>query len=159
MRTAPSGAPAFQLSSAPRLGLTVPVPIEVTDKARPTLAAKNSDDAIFETYLKHANVTGYYEREARAVWALYKQLIDNMPLKDASRDDGRKLVEYFEAQNLKSATITKKVGWLTAGYRARGPGTPFTANRMLETRYVKPVPTTTASALPLKPDFGASVGS
>jgi integrase len=112
--TTQNGGPAFQLSSVPRLGLTVPVPIEVTDKVRPTLAAKNADDALFETYLRHANVTGYYEREARTVWALYKQLTDNKPLKDASRDNGRKLVEYFEGQKIKSATITKKIGWLTA---------------------------------------------
>jgi integrase len=72
------------------------------------------DDALIETYLKHKNVTGYYEREARAVWALYKQLTNGKPLKDASRDDGRKLVEYYEKQDLKSATIQKKIGWLTA---------------------------------------------
>jgi len=48
------------------------------------------------------------------VWALYKQLTNGKPLKDASRDDGRKLVGYYEKQNLKSATIQKKIGWLTA---------------------------------------------
>jgi integrase len=76
--------------------------------------ATSPDDALIETYLKHKNITGYYEREARAVWALYKQLTNGKPLKDASRDDGRKLVDYFERQDLKSATIQKKVGWLTA---------------------------------------------
>ncbi|MEH2563213.1 site-specific integrase [Bradyrhizobium sp. AZCC 2289] len=76
--------------------------------------ATSADDALIETYLKHKNVTGYYEREARAVWALYKQLTNGKPLKDASRDDGRKLVDYYEKQDLKSATIQKKVGWLTA---------------------------------------------
>ena len=30
------------------------------------------------------------------------------------RDDGRKLVAHFEAQGLKSASIRKKIGWLTA---------------------------------------------
>jgi site-specific recombinase XerD len=110
----PNGGPAFQFSSLPRLGLTVPTPVEVTDAKRAILAVKNSDDALFETYLKHANITGYYEREARAAWALYKQLTDNKPLKDATRDDGRKVVEYLEGQNIKSATIHKKMGWLTA---------------------------------------------
>jgi len=76
--------------------------------------ATNPDDALIETYLKHKNVTGYYEHEARAVWALYKQLTNGKPLTDASRDDGRKLVEYYEKQDLKSATIQKKIGWLTA---------------------------------------------
>jgi integrase len=76
--------------------------------------ATNADDALIETYLKHKNVTGYYEREARAVWTLYKELTNGKPLKDASRDDGRKLVGYYEKQDLKSATIQKKIGWLTA---------------------------------------------
>jgi integrase len=76
--------------------------------------ATSPDDALIETYLKHKNVTGYYEREARAVWALYKQLTNSKALNDASRDDGRKLVDYYEKQGLKSATIQKKVGWLTA---------------------------------------------
>jgi integrase len=115
IRTTPNGSPAFQLSSLPRLGLTVPVPIEVTDDAkRPILAVKNSDDRIFETYLNHAGIDGYFRREAEAVWALYKTLTDSKPLKDATRDDGRKLVAYFERQKLKSATIQKKLAWPTA---------------------------------------------
>ena len=69
--------------------------------------AASPDDALIETYLKHKNVTGYYEREARAVWALYKQLTNGKPLKDASRDEGRNLVVYYEKQDLKSATIQK----------------------------------------------------
>jgi integrase len=76
--------------------------------------ASSADDALIDTYLKHKHIAGYYEREARAVWALYKQLTSNKPLKDASRDDGRKLVAYYEKQDLKSATIQKKIGWLTA---------------------------------------------
>jgi integrase len=76
--------------------------------------ATSADDALIETYLKHKNATGYYEREARAAWALFKQLTNGTPLKDASRDDGRKLVDYYEKQDLKSATIQKKIGWLNA---------------------------------------------
>ena len=72
--------------------------------------ATREDDALIETYLNHKNVTGYYEREARTVWALYRQLTSARPLKDASRDDGRKLVDYFEKKNLKSAIIRKKIG-------------------------------------------------
>jgi integrase len=81
---------------------------------RPTLATKTSDDAILETYLKHANVTGYFEREAREMWALYKTLTGNKPLRDADREDGRKLVQHFKDQGLKSASIQKRVGWLRA---------------------------------------------
>jgi hypothetical protein len=56
---------------------------------RPT--PQNGDDAVLETNIRHANITGYYEREARATWALFRSLCDR-PLKDADRDDGRKLV-------------------------------------------------------------------
>ena len=83
-------------------------------QARPKVSAKDADDAIFETYLQHASVVGYYEREARTVWGLFKSLCDNKPLKDATRDDGRKIVAHFEAQGLKSASIRKKIGWLAA---------------------------------------------
>jgi integrase len=114
IRTTANGGPEHRIVNLERR-LGIPYAwIEVTDKARPALAVKTADDALFETYLQHANVTGYYEREARAVWALYKQLTDSTPLKDATRDDGRKLVEYFDAQQIKSATIRKKVGWLVA---------------------------------------------
>jgi hypothetical protein len=115
IRTTTNGGPAFQLSSVPRMGLSVPIEIEVTDKAsRPLLAVKTADDAILETYLAHAGIVGTFEREARAVWSLYKALTENKPLKDAGRDDGRKLVTHFEGQGLKSATVTKKIGWLNA---------------------------------------------
>ncbi len=76
--------------------------------------AAGADDALIETYLKQKNLAKYFEREARTLWALYKQLTNNKPLKDSTRDDGRKLVDYFEKQNLKSASIQKKVGWLIA---------------------------------------------
>ena len=52
----------------------------------------NSDDALIATYLKHKNLAKYFEREARTVWELYKQLTNSKPLKDSTRDDGRKLV-------------------------------------------------------------------
>jgi hypothetical protein len=83
----------------------------VTERSAPV--KKSGDDAILETYLKHANITGYFEREARAVWALFKSLCDK-PLKECDRNDGRKLVAHFESQGRKSATIQKKIGWLTA---------------------------------------------
>ena len=87
--------------------------IDFAKLRREAAPIKNGDDAILETYLKHANISGYFEREARTVWGLFRSLCDK-PLKDADRDDGRKLVAYFESRGLKSATIAKKVGWLTA---------------------------------------------
>jgi integrase len=103
------GNPTRPISELRRLG---PV-FDITKMHRPKVPTKNGDDAIFETYLQHANVTGYYEREARAAWALFKSLCDK-PLKDATRDAGRKVVQHFEAQGLKSASIRKKIGWLNA---------------------------------------------
>ena len=75
---------------------------------------KTDDDKVLETYIEHRKITGYIEREARDVWALFKTLTDDKPLKDCDRDDGRKLVAHFEAQGLKSATIEKKIAWLNA---------------------------------------------
>lgn len=81
---------------------------------RPARPTRSTDDAILETYLKHAKVTGYFADEARAVWAVYQAKTDGLPLKDAKRDDGRKVAAHFEAQGLKSATIQKKIMWLSA---------------------------------------------
>jgi integrase len=77
-------------------------------------AKKNGDDAMLETYLRHKNVHFRIEREARDTFALFKTLTDNKPIKDCTRDDGRKLVAHFEAQGLKRASIQKKVAWLNA---------------------------------------------
>ena len=84
------------------------------DEVRPRRQERTADDTIIETYVKHANITGHSARETWAVWALYKQLTDGKPLKDATRDDGRKIVQHFEGQGLRSATIQKKITWLNA---------------------------------------------
>jgi len=106
------GNPTRPISELRRMG---PV-FDVSKMDRPTPPTKNGDDAILESYLKHANITGHFEREARNVWAIYKTLTDSKPLKDADRDDGRKLVKHFLDQEpkLKRATIEKKIGWLNA---------------------------------------------
>ena len=118
LRTAPNGGPELQIVNLEhRLGITFPVPIEAIEeegKARPTLQTKTDDDKVLDTYIKHRKITGYIEREARDVWALFKRLTDDKPLKDCDRDDGRKLVAHFEEQGLKSATIEKKIAWLNA---------------------------------------------
>lgn len=89
---------------------------EVFDRERAAAPQKKNggDDAIIETYIAHANLKEGYAREARHAWALYKTLTDSKPLKDATRDDGRKLVAHLDAQGLKTATMQKKIGWLTA---------------------------------------------
>jgi integrase len=108
-RTARNGMAAYRLVGRGPEAMRL-----LTNPDRPAVPTKNGDDSIFETYLKHANVTGYPEREARDVWALYKTLTDSKPLKDSTRDDGRKLVAHFEGEGLKSATIQKKLMWLSA---------------------------------------------
>ena len=104
-----SGPPSDPNGGVGGLSFVVPTP-----GTRPALAVKNSDDAIFETYLQHKNITGHFEHEARNVWALYKTLTNSKPLKDATRDDGRLLVAHFDGRGLKSATIEKKIAWLKA---------------------------------------------
>jgi len=118
VRTEPNSVQSVQLVGAPLTLRSVAkayleADFEGDPGHRPKVPTKNGDDAIFETYLQHANVTGYYKREAETAWALFKSLCDK-PLKDATRDDGRKIVQHFEAQGLKSASIRKKIGWLIA---------------------------------------------
>jgi hypothetical protein len=115
VRTVPNGGPGHQLVGGPLTGRSVAIAFaEGLGETRPTVARKGGDDAILDTYLSHANVTGYFEREARATWALYRELTGGKALRNATRDDGRKLAQYFEGKGLKSATIQKKIGWLSA---------------------------------------------
>ena len=121
LRTSPNGGPEMQIVNLehrlgiPSVGSRM---IQFDEKeVRKAAAVKTDDDAIIETYLKnakHGPVTGYDEREARAVWSLFKMLTDGKRSKDCDRDDGRKLVTHFEEQELKSATIEKKIAWLNA---------------------------------------------
>lgn len=112
-RREPNGRPAYQLVGEGRVAVRslADAYAEGFGEARP--AKRSDDDAVLETYIKHAGLGGYIEREARAVWELYQSLVGK-PLKDATRDDGRKLVAHFESQGLKSATIEKKIAWLNA---------------------------------------------
>jgi integrase len=119
LRTTPNGGPSFRVVNLQhRLGIPFVDErmIGFTEEARARARAKpkTDDDKVLETYIEHRKITGYIEREARDVWALFKTLTDGKPLKDCDRDDGRKLVTHFEAQGLKSATIEKKIAWLNA---------------------------------------------
>jgi integrase len=114
IRTESNGGPAYRLIADRLTTNSLIGAYREAFAPRQKAPTKNGDDDLLETYLAHRNVTGYYERETRNVWALYKQLTNSKHLKDADRDDGRKLVAHFEAEGLKSATIEKKVGWLNA---------------------------------------------
>ena len=118
LRTTPNGAPTFRIVNLERR-LGIPFVDErmigITEEEGARTKPKSAeDDAILETYLKHANITGYAEREARNVWELFNRLTNNKPLKNCNRDDGRLVVEFYAAQGLKTKTITKKVAWLNA---------------------------------------------
>jgi integrase len=117
LRTTPNGGPSFRIVNLQhRLGIPFVDErmIGFTEETRARAKPKTDDDKVLETYIEHRKITGYIEREARDVWALFKTLTDGKPLKDCNRDDGRKLVTHFEAQGLKSATIEKKIAWLNA---------------------------------------------
>lgn len=106
---------AIRFSNIPGSPFTLRLPEAFREaKTRPTVATKNGDDAILEVYLKHKNITGHFENEARAAWALFRALTDGKPLKECKRDHGRKLVQHFEDEGLKTATIHKKIAWLNA---------------------------------------------
>jgi hypothetical protein len=71
LRTTPNGGPAFQIVNLEnRLGLTFPVPIEVTEEEKARAKPKTDDDKVLETYIEHRKITGYIEREARDVGAI-----------------------------------------------------------------------------------------
>jgi integrase len=117
LRTTPNGGPSFRIVNLQhRLGIPFVDErmIGFTEEARARAKPKTDDDKVLETYIEHRKITGYIEREARDVWALFKTLTHGKPLKDCDRDDGRKLVTHFEAQGLKSATIEKKIAWPNA---------------------------------------------
>ena len=117
LRTSPNGGPSLRIGNLQhRLGIPYVDDhlIEFTAEARARARPKTDDDAIIDTYITHRRISGYNEREARAVWSLFKTLTDVKPLKDCSRDDGRKLVAHFAERKLKTKTIEKKIAWLNA---------------------------------------------
>jgi|BarGraNGADG00212_1021973.scaffolds.fasta_scaffold28683_2 integrase len=91
----------------------------IPKNGRPRVARKDGDESILETYLerggKHGTgLQGDKRREAIATWQLFRALTDNKPLKDCTRDDGRKLVTHLEGKGLASATIQRKLKPLAA---------------------------------------------
>jgi integrase len=119
IRTEPNGASSQAIvtsrqAQAIRAARSFDRTAEKLRAMRPAAPTKTGDDALLETYLRHANVTGRFERETRNVWALFRRLTESKPLRDCDRDDGRKLVAHFDSQGLARATVAKKVMWLRA---------------------------------------------
>lgn len=82
---------------------------------KPKKAPDTSGDIVhLERWIAHKNIGGYLEREARSVWALFRQLTGNKALAECDRDDGRRLARHLLDGGNKTATATKKVGHLCA---------------------------------------------
>ena len=122
-RTAPNGGQVLQLVTGGRPIIMPDFSASEVHKAyakhfadasRPTVATKNGDDDLIETYLRHANFSAALQREARGAWEMFKSLCPKVKLANATRDDGRKLVAHYQGQGLKSATVLHKVQWLAA---------------------------------------------
>jgi len=80
---------------------------------RPAILPKDADDVMFEAYIKHAELDGYPAKEARASWHTFKTVCGK-PLKDCTRDDGRKVAEHYKSQGLKTSSVCKKLMWLSS---------------------------------------------
>ncbi|MDP2296851.1 MAG: tyrosine-type recombinase/integrase [Pseudolabrys sp.] len=93
-----------------------PIPNERPD----FVAAKSGpDDMILETYLKHNNITGIREHQAREVWRIFRTVVAK-PLRECSREDGRAIVAYMmdeaedKGREAKSATLRRRMVPLVA---------------------------------------------
>jgi integrase len=113
----PNGGPAEILTPAPSDGVPS---FEAYDaaKARPTPAVKNADDALLETYIKHTGIKGLREKQARAIWHIFKTVVGK-PIAKCTRDDGRAIVAYMkdqagEDEPPKSATLRRRMVPLVA---------------------------------------------
>lgn len=118
----PNGGPMIYLTGAP---LDAAQTFKALDDAwdngaegpvttdRPVLvAAKASpDDALLETYITHAGLNPVRTKEARAIWATFKRVVDK-PLAECTRDDGRKVVAALG--DVKSATARRTLVPLVA---------------------------------------------
>ena len=81
---------------------------------KPKKAVDNDYEHI-ERRIKHRNINPYLQKEWREALRLFKELTGGKLLKDATRDDGRKLVEHlFEKVGNKRATVQKKISHLAA---------------------------------------------
>lgn len=128
IRTEPNGGPGLRAiniaPSAIEVGLpgivdmskvptmTMKIRGETFEVERPNAPRRSGDDGIMQTYFEHRKITGYERKGAESVWALYQKITENKPLKDATRDDGRKLVQHFIDAGNSWSTVKKKVGWL-----------------------------------------------
>jgi integrase len=94
---------------------------ELFDKERagaPKRKTAGDDDSLMDDYIAQARkgrgLADHQAKEARDTLALFKEVTKGMAIKDATRADGRRVVEHLKGLGLKSATIQKRMGWLVA---------------------------------------------
>jgi integrase len=78
------------------------------------LTKQDADRTILETWRQHRNVRPMVWAEAERAYGLFKELTNGVAFANATRDDGRKLVNHFLTEGKKSSTIEKLVGHLRA---------------------------------------------
>lgn len=127
IKTEPNGGLGLQLVSRNPLTLHSLVQAVLTSDAeafggpleRATVAAKTSDDVLFQTYIdsgarKGRGLDGYARKEAQAVWDLFRTLTEGKALAKCTRDDGRLLVKHYKAEGISFPSMQKKIMWLSA---------------------------------------------
>jgi integrase len=94
---------------------------ELFDKERagaPKRKTAGDDDSLMDVYIAQARkgrgLADHQAKEARDTLALFKEVTKGMAIKDATRADGRRVVDHLKGLGLKSATIQKRMGWLVA---------------------------------------------
>lgn len=94
-----------------------PVPAHyMPNRPKHVVANSGPDDHVLETYLKHNNISGTKERQAREVWRIFRTVVGKR-LSECTREDGRAIVAYMvdEADgDVKSATLRRRMVPLVA---------------------------------------------
>ena len=84
-------------------------------------AARDSDRAFLDNWikmgLKNRPIPPHVAKDAEGVFELFKHLTDGKRFSECDRDDGRLLAESLFARGHKSATVAKKVGFLSSAVR------------------------------------------
>lgn len=72
------------------------------------------DQIIIDTWIKDRNPNKYDISDAQKALKDFKALVNNKPLVKCTRDDARKLVDFYKLQGNKDATVKKKIGLLAS---------------------------------------------
>jgi integrase len=103
LRPAPSGGPSF-------IALDRAVKAELI-AAHPR---KDADDDLLDAYIVEAKLNEHRTKEARSIFAQFKAMTGNKPLKDCRREDTKQLVAILAERGNKTATISRTLVPLVA---------------------------------------------